>query len=127
MLNAAYGGLTPGAAGLLIEVAKPPGAKAWGDIVTPDGADYSPRKPFGWFGAPAIRGRQLGVTPLIADAVRQITEEWNGAHPERQLSPMQVQAIVWVQWLKMHPAQQKRAAVKEAQRATIAAALAATA
>ena len=121
MINVAYGGMTPGVAALLVEVDKPPSAEVWGDPVTPEGAEYTARKTFSWFGSPKVRGRDVGVAPLIADSVREVAGEWNAEHPEQPLSPMQVQAIVWTQWLKMHPAQEKRAAVKASQRATIAA------
>ncbi|MBA2741946.1 MAG: hypothetical protein H0U46_08040 [Actinobacteria bacterium] len=122
MLNVAYGGMTEGAAALLLEVPRPGSAEVWGDVVTPEGVDWRARKPFSWFGSPKARGRDVGVIPLLADAIRDVTEEWNREHPDRTLTPMQVQAIAWTRWLELHPAQQKRSAVKAAQRATIEAA-----
>lgn len=121
MINVAYGGMTPGPAGVLVEVSKPGSADVWGDVVTPEGAEYTARPPFSWFGSPKVRGRDVGVIPLIADAVREAAAEWNAEHPDQPLSPMQVQAITWVRWLQLHPAQEKRKAVKESQRATVAA------
>jgi hypothetical protein len=127
MINAAYGGDTKGVAGLVIEVDKPAGAKAWGPLVKPPGATFTPRKPASWFSTPKARLQSVGVAPLVSDAVRQVTFEWNEAHPDQQLVPLQAQAIIWTQWLKMHPAQEKRGAVKATQRATEAAALLAAA
>lgn len=127
MLNAAYGGNTPGAKGLIIEVSEPDKAEAWGPIVKPRGAKFIPRKPVDWFATPEVTGQSVGVIPLLTDSVRTITDEWNAVHPDQKLVPLQTQAIIWTQWLKMHPAQEKRAAVKATQQATIKAALAAAA
>jgi hypothetical protein len=94
--------------------------------VKPKGADYKPRESVSLFGPPTIRNQKIGLTPLVADGVREITDEWNAAHPDNKLVPLQTQAIIWTEWLRMHPRQQKTAAVKETQKATIAAALAKT-
>jgi hypothetical protein len=44
-------------------------------------------------GTPSYKGADIGVTPLLADVVRDLAAE-------NDLTPSQAQAIIWVQWKK---------------------------
>ena len=50
--------------------------------------------------SPSYLGADLGVRPLIADLVRQITDEYNAMtnNPYGRLLPRQTQAIIWVEF-----------------------------
>jgi hypothetical protein len=133
MINAGYGGDTEGPAGLYLEVEEPPKAEAWGPLVVPKDTGgktkmslkgVTPRPPGRWFNGPKTRNQVVGVTPMFADATREITEEWNVAHPDHKLVPLQTQAIIWTEWLRMHPNGEKKIAISAIQDATIAAAVA---
>ena len=40
-------------------------------------------------------GSNYGVYAVVAEAIHQISEQWNASHPDEYLSPSDVQAILW--------------------------------
>jgi hypothetical protein len=117
MMDVAYGGTTPGVAGVRLMPARKQvehymdthdlGAlpKDW-KVQQPAGVDYQVLdvNPSDFTSTPKSGGRDLGVLPLVGDAIRSTTERYNANRdPADQLTPNQVQAIIWTHWLNTHP------------------------
>ena len=52
-------------------------------------------------GSPKYEGRTLGTLPVVAQAIKELADEYG-------MLPQQAQAIMWVRWRQMHPALEKR-------------------
>jgi hypothetical protein len=123
IINMAYGGMRPGAGGVLITPAKPPSAPVgnW-EPVTPQDADFVAIHEPGLTSAPSQSSGEVkqtwGTLPLLADMIRDITDRWNEDNPGRPLVPLQMQAIMWTWWKRQHPPQQGKEAVAASEKAT---------
>lgn len=47
-------------------------------------------------------GMPAGPYVRVADSVRGVTDRWNEAHPGMEMTPHQVQAIIWTEWGKVN-------------------------